>query len=406
MAPAEDAVEDAARKPSLPRRPTGCERERAVPRRRGSRWPSAPTAPRAAGSGALHGRRRSAAAAAPAGGAGSRASRASRSDAGEEPRRHVVNAATIAGQTQTEHRTRRARRAARGRAAPPAVDTRWRGNIERTVPSLPPPSTGLVRLVSRRRFLPGLVTVERERSSSRDQSQRRARAHGAVRSAMPRRGAEDRDPRWIQLVGLPLLLVLALDGGGRGPSRRLPLPRRGADRAAARTRSSAGLGRFWIPRGFAVAIVYLSFAAAVVAILALATVVVDQTKTASNRVDSYFTTVHGQPARTDADRDVDRLQHWLDTHGLKSVKIQSAATAAEADPRRRTSEVHAQGRQLRRGRRDLHRQAALRGVLIGRDLDLHAARHARLAPGSTAGSRRNRARRRCSRGSRRRSPAT
>ena len=69
--------------------------------------------------------------------------------------------------------------------------------------------------------------------------------------------------------------------------------------------------------------VYLSFAAAlIVSIWALATVVVDQTKTAANRVDTYFTEPHGQTGQTDADRDVDRLQHWLDTHGLGSIKIQ------------------------------------------------------------------------------------
>src|SRR5204862_2974771 len=54
----------------------------------------------------------------------------------------------------------------------------------------------------------------------------------------------------------------------------------------------------------------------------LATVVVDQTKPAANRFDTYFTTVHGQPPTTDADRDVDRLQHWLDTHRLGSIKVQ------------------------------------------------------------------------------------
>ena len=52
------------------------------------------------------------------------------------------------------------------------------------------------------------------------------------------------------------------------------------------------------------------------AIWALATVVVDQTKTAANRVDTYFTELDGRTGKTDADRDVDRLQHWLDTHGL------------------------------------------------------------------------------------------
>jgi predicted PurR-regulated permease PerM len=72
--------------------------------------------------------------------------------------------------------------------------------------------------------------------------------------------------------------------------------------------------------------VYLSFAAAVaLAGIALATVVVNQTKSASNRVDAYFTKTHGQPPQTDAERDVARLQLWLDHHGLKRIKIRTQA---------------------------------------------------------------------------------
>src|SRR5713226_5427546 len=132
-------------------------------------------------------------------------------------------------------------------------------------------------------------------------------------------------PRWVQLVGLPLLLLLAWVVAGA--VRHVvfiflvallialllnPLVR--------------GLGRVWIPRGVAVAIVYLSFAAAVaLAVIALATVVVQQTRHASDRVDAYFTVEHGQTRQTDAERDVDRLQIWLDKHHLKRVKIRSQA---------------------------------------------------------------------------------
>ena len=45
-------------------------------------------------------------------------------------------------------------------------------------------------------------------------------------------------------------------------------------------------------------------------------------KTAANRFDNYFTVVDGRNGQTDADRDVDRLQRWLDTHGLKSIQVQ------------------------------------------------------------------------------------
>jgi predicted PurR-regulated permease PerM len=84
-----------------------------------------------------------------------------------------------------------------------------------------------------------------------------------------------------------------------------------------------GLGRVWIPRGLAVAIVYVSFAAVLaLAILALATVVVQQTRTASHRVDSYFTTTSGRTHETGATQDLSRLQHWLNTHHLRRVQVQ------------------------------------------------------------------------------------
>src|SRR4051794_3043161 len=129
-------------------------------------------------------------------------------------------------------------------------------------------------------------------------------------------------PRWIQLVGLPLLLLLlwAVAGAVRHAVFLFlvallialllnPLVR--------------GLGRVWIPRGIAVAIVYLSFAAAVaLAVLALATVVVQQTRHPRHRVDSYFTNATGHPRATGAEKDLERFQGWLDTHHLKRIKVQ------------------------------------------------------------------------------------
>ena len=129
-------------------------------------------------------------------------------------------------------------------------------------------------------------------------------------------------PRWIQLVGLPLLLLLLWVVAGAVRHAVFiflvallialllnPLVR--------------GLGRGWIPRGLAVAIVYLSFAAVVaLAILALATVVVQQTRNASHRVDSYFTVESGRPPETGATHDLARFQVWLDTHHLKRIKVE------------------------------------------------------------------------------------
>jgi predicted PurR-regulated permease PerM len=84
-----------------------------------------------------------------------------------------------------------------------------------------------------------------------------------------------------------------------------------------------GLGRAWIPRGPAVALVYLAFAAVVaLAILALATVVVQQTRSAAHRVDNYFTVDSGHPPRTGAQQDLARFQRWLDSHHLSSVHVQ------------------------------------------------------------------------------------
>jgi predicted PurR-regulated permease PerM len=129
-------------------------------------------------------------------------------------------------------------------------------------------------------------------------------------------------PRWVQLVGLPLLLLLtwafatavihvvflfvvaALVALLLDPLTRL-------------------LQRVRLPRGLSVAFVYLMFAAALgLVIFAIATVVVSQTKTATNRFNEYFTHPHAGSGRTSAYLDVDRLQHWLDTHHLKSVRVE------------------------------------------------------------------------------------
>jgi predicted PurR-regulated permease PerM len=84
------------------------------------------------------------------------------------------------------------------------------------------------------------------------------------------------------------------------------------------------LQRVRLPRGISVALVYLMFLAALALIIfAIATLVVSQTKTAANRFNEYFTHPHAVSGRTSAYQDVDRLQHWLDTHHLKSIKIRT-----------------------------------------------------------------------------------
>jgi predicted PurR-regulated permease PerM len=132
-------------------------------------------------------------------------------------------------------------------------------------------------------------------------------------------------PRWIQLVGLPVILIVAWSVAGA--VRHVVFLFLVAGLIALLLNPLVrALGRAWIPRGFAVALVYLSFAALVVlAGIALSTVVVDQTKSAANRVDTYFTEEHGQPPVTDAERDVIRLQAWLDRNHLERVKIRKPA---------------------------------------------------------------------------------
>jgi predicted PurR-regulated permease PerM len=151
-------------------------------------------------------------------------------------------------------------------------------------------------------------------------------------------------PRWVQLVGLPIVLVAAwllLSAVAHVVLLFLvaalvaillePLVR--------------ALHRVWIPRGLSIAIVYLSFAAAmVVVVAALGVVVVDRTEAAANRIDAYLTEDTGQTGETEAERDVDRFQAWLDDHGLERIEIRKQGQdlvdrIQEANPESYTSEV-------------------------------------------------------------------
>jgi predicted PurR-regulated permease PerM len=139
---------------------------------------------------------------------------------------------------------------------------------------------------------------------------------------MPDGASKVQIPRWIQLVGLPLVLLLVWVVA-KAVGHVVFLFLVAAIIALLLNPFVRALGRAKIPRGLAVAVVYLVFAAAVgVALVALATVVVDRTRSASNRVDIYFTSEVGRPPQTHAERDLNRVQHWLDTHGLKRIQIE------------------------------------------------------------------------------------
>jgi predicted PurR-regulated permease PerM len=131
-------------------------------------------------------------------------------------------------------------------------------------------------------------------------------------------------PRWIQLVGLPLLLVFGWFFA-RAASHAVFLFLVAALIALLLDPIVRTLGVFRLRRGFSVALVYMSFAAAlIVIVIAVTTVVVTQTRTAANRFNDYFTDPHGRTHQTSADRDVDRLQVWLNEHHLRSVKVQKS----------------------------------------------------------------------------------
>ncbi|MGH2935063.1 MAG: AI-2E family transporter [Gaiellaceae bacterium] len=131
-------------------------------------------------------------------------------------------------------------------------------------------------------------------------------------------------PRWVQLVGLPLLLVFAWVVAG-AVRHALFLFLVALLIALLLNPVVRGLGRVWIPRGLAVAIVYLAFAAALaLAVLALATIVVQQVRSDSHRVDAYFTTESGHPPQTGAQTDLARFQHWLNRHHLKQIHVEKS----------------------------------------------------------------------------------
>jgi predicted PurR-regulated permease PerM len=139
---------------------------------------------------------------------------------------------------------------------------------------------------------------------------------------MPARAAKIEIPRWIQLVGLPILLLLlwVVAGAVRHVVFLFLVAFLVALLLSPLVRT---VQRVRLPRGFAVALVYLVFAVVLVAAIgALGTVLVSETKTAAKRVDSYFTDVNGRTNQVAADRDVDRLQEWLNTHSLGSVHVQ------------------------------------------------------------------------------------
>ena len=128
-------------------------------------------------------------------------------------------------------------------------------------------------------------------------------------------------PRWVQLVGLPLLVIFAwvfLTAAGHVVFLFLvaalvallldPLVR--------------ALQRIRLPRGLSVAIVLLAFASALaLVIVAIATAVVSETKTAANRFNDYFTNRSRPPDRPPPTATSIACSSGLNTHHLKGIEV-------------------------------------------------------------------------------------
>jgi predicted PurR-regulated permease PerM len=149
-------------------------------------------------------------------------------------------------------------------------------------------------------------------------------------------------PRWIQLVGLPLVLLFVWTMAG-AVSHVVFLFLVAALIALLLDPLVRALGRLRIPRGFSIAVVFLSFATLLVlGAIAMGVVVVDQSREAAERITDYLTSEDGRSGETDAERDVDRLQGWLDDHGLERIEVREEGqnfveSLQEADPEEYTS---------------------------------------------------------------------
>jgi predicted PurR-regulated permease PerM len=131
-----------------------------------------------------------------------------------------------------------------------------------------------------------------------------------------------RIPRWVQLVVLPVLLVFAFLLA-RTLGHVIFLFLTAAVIAFTLNPLVRDLTRLRLPRGLSVAVVSIVFAAAVIGLLvALGTVVVSETRTAAERIDNYLTEESATTGKTGVEVDIDRLQAWLDDHGLEGIRIE------------------------------------------------------------------------------------
>mgnify|MGYP003333678977 CR=1 FL=1 len=130
-------------------------------------------------------------------------------------------------------------------------------------------------------------------------------------------------PRWIQLVVLPVVLVLAFLLA-RTLGHVLFLFLTASVIAFTLNPLVRDLTRLRAPRILSVFVVYSLFVAVVCAILfAIGFVAYDQARNASDRIDEYVTAEDPGTGQTGAETDIDRLQAWLDRNGLQDIDIRT-----------------------------------------------------------------------------------
>jgi predicted PurR-regulated permease PerM len=137
---------------------------------------------------------------------------------------------------------------------------------------------------------------------------------------MGSRGPTIQIPRWIQLVGLPVLLVVAfLLAETLGHVLFLFLT--ASVIAFMLNPLVRDVTRLKVPRALSVTFVYALFAATMTALLiAIGVVAFDQLRNAAERIDDYVTN-EDTGGETGAERDIDGLQAWLDDNGLERIQV-------------------------------------------------------------------------------------
>ncbi len=133
-----------------------------------------------------------------------------------------------------------------------------------------------------------------------------------------------RIPRWVQLVGLPVVALVTIILA-KPLAHVIFLFLCAAVIAFMLSPLVRDLARLRVPHGLAVFAVYTVFVAAIGAVgVGVGTVASGQVSNAADRIDSYITEETGAENKTALQRDADNLQRWLDDHGLENVDVEQS----------------------------------------------------------------------------------